>query len=102
MKKEEVETTVHESKCDQISAMFNMMMDCKREEKGTLFQNFNRISDLESVLGLWNKKATILCLFSTVFMMIDWLLVDSLSNHGNIITTSFYEEARENHDCRQF
>ncbi|XP_063396452.1 uncharacterized protein LOC134681014 isoform X2 [Mytilus trossulus] len=34
MKKEEVETTVHESKCDQISAMFNMMMDCKREEKG--------------------------------------------------------------------
>lgn len=56
MKKEEVETTVHESKCDQISAMFNMMMDCKREEKGTLFENLYRISHFESVLGLKNEK----------------------------------------------
>ena len=34
MNKEQVEKTVHESKCDELSAMFNMMMDNKRKEKG--------------------------------------------------------------------
>lgn len=34
MNKEQVEKTVHESKCDELSAMFNMMMDNKRKDKG--------------------------------------------------------------------
>lgn len=35
MNKEQVEKKVHESKCDELSAMFNMMMDNKRKEKGS-------------------------------------------------------------------
>ena len=31
---EQVDKTVHESKCDDLSAMFNMMLDVKRSEKG--------------------------------------------------------------------
>ncbi|XP_021356238.1 uncharacterized protein LOC110452193 [Mizuhopecten yessoensis] len=34
MKKDQVEKTVHECKCDDLSAMFNMIMDTKRCEKG--------------------------------------------------------------------
>jgi len=32
--KEQVEQQVHESKCDDYSAMFNMLLDTKRVEKG--------------------------------------------------------------------
>ncbi|XP_014769536.1 uncharacterized protein LOC106868675 [Octopus bimaculoides] len=34
MERSELEETVHESKCDEISAMFNMVMDKKRHAKG--------------------------------------------------------------------
>ena len=36
--REQVETTVHENKCDDLSAMFNMIMDSKREEKGKMIK----------------------------------------------------------------
>ena len=35
--KEQIEKTVHETKCDDLSAMFNMMLDTKRYEKGSMF-----------------------------------------------------------------
>jgi len=38
MNREQVETTVHENKCDDLSAMFNMIMDSKREEKGKMLK----------------------------------------------------------------
>lgn len=36
LSRDKVAETVHESKCDELSAMFNMMMDSKRNEKGNL------------------------------------------------------------------
>ena len=32
--KDKIENVVHESKCDDLSAMFNMLLDCKRQDKG--------------------------------------------------------------------
>lgn len=53
MKKEEVEETVHESKCDQLSAMFNMMMDSKREEKGTT--SLHTVKSVYTLLSIIQK-----------------------------------------------
>ena len=37
--KEKIENVVHESKCDDLSAMFNMLLDCKRQDKGKMPDN---------------------------------------------------------------
>lgn len=37
MERSELEQTVHDNRCDEISAMFNMIMDKKRVAKGYFF-----------------------------------------------------------------
>ena len=34
--KDKIENVVHESKCDDLSAMFNMLLDCRRQDKGNI------------------------------------------------------------------
>ena len=40
--KDKIETTVHESKCDDLSAMFNMMLDSRRFDKGNNMTSLDR------------------------------------------------------------
>ncbi|XP_069126803.1 serine/threonine-protein kinase par-1-like isoform X2 [Argopecten irradians] len=54
MKKDQVEKTVHECKCDDLSAMFNMIMDNKRSEKG-LFE-IDYTTQPERKLDIKTKK----------------------------------------------
>ena len=42
--KDKIETTVHESKCDDLSAMFNMMLHSKRFDRGKNAKRYGKVS----------------------------------------------------------
>ena len=42
--KDKIETTVHESKCDDLSAMFNMMLHSKRFDRGKNAKCYGTVS----------------------------------------------------------
>lgn len=60
MNKEQVEKTVHESKCDELSAMFNMMMDNKRKDKGRSSCIHYKSSDAKTTSKVHFEKSSLI------------------------------------------
>ena len=73
MNREQVETTVHENKCDDLSAMFNMIMDSKREEKGKML--------IISLLGqVCLQKKVKICVTITSFICSSGVMVSMMTS----------------------